>query len=76
MNEEVLNNDIKSNSEKIIGLLKELKKTSSWEIKIKLGLTSSMLYMALGHLIAEKKISVYLKDLIYIVELSENPEIQ
>lgn len=72
MSEEILNDTVKANAEKILSILSETKKISSWDLKLKLGLSSSMLYMAIGYLVSQSKIKTYSKDLIYIIELAEN----
>lgn len=42
---------------------------TSWEIKINLKLPSSLMYMAIGKLISEKKINVISENLIYKISL-------
>ncbi len=69
MSEEILNQIIDETANKIISYLNESVKTTSWDIKIKLRLSSSLLYLALGYLVSQGKIKVYSKDLMYIVEL-------
>jgi len=65
-----INTNIADNATKIVELLKNNNnKMTSWDIKLKLGLSSSVLYMSLGYLILDGKINIYQKDLIYIVEL-------
>jgi len=71
MNEEVLNSIIETNAKKILEVLNESRKISSWDIKMKLGLSNSMLYMAIGHLVSTNKIKVISKDLIYILEINQ-----
>ena len=44
---------------------------TSWDLKLKLHLSSSALYMALGWLAAERKIALYPKDLTFRVVLAE-----
>ena len=70
---DLINQNISENAAKIIEILNQNgNKMSSWDIKIKLGFSSSVLYMSLGYLIANGKINVYQKDLIYIVELIDS----
>ena len=54
---------IAQTSEKIAELLKEGGETTSWDIKLKLHLSSSALYLALGWLAARDKIAMYPQDL-------------
>jgi hypothetical protein len=44
---------------------------SSWDLKLKLHLSSSALYLALGWLAAQGKISLYPKELNFRVVLTE-----
>jgi hypothetical protein len=44
---------------------------TSWDLKLKLHLSSSALYLALGWLAAERKIDLYPKDLNFRVVLLE-----
>jgi len=48
---------------KISELLKTGGETTSWDIKLKLHLSSSALYLALGWLAAQDKIAMYPQDL-------------
>jgi hypothetical protein len=69
MNDQI-NSNIAENSTKVIEILKSNSgKMSSWDIKMKLGFSSSVLYMTIGYLIANGKVNVYQKDLLYIIEL-------
>ena len=45
---------------------------SSWDLKFKLHLSSSSLYLALGWLAAQGKIALYPKELNFRVVLTEN----
>jgi len=63
MNDQI-NSNIAENATKIIEILKSNSgKMSSWDIKMKLGFPSSVLYMTIGYLIANGKVNVYQKDL-------------
>ena len=44
---------------------------TSWDLKLKLHLSSSSLYLALGWLAAERKIELYPKDLNFRVVLTD-----
>jgi hypothetical protein len=67
---DTINQSVIDNARKIVELLKENNnRMSSWDIKLKLGSSNSMLYMAIGYLVSTNKINVYSKDLIYIIEL-------
>jgi hypothetical protein len=69
MNDQI-NSNIAENATKVIEILKSNSgKMSSWDIKMKLGFPSSVLYMTIGYLIANGKVNVYQKDLLYIIEL-------
>jgi|YNPMSStandDraft_1061717.scaffolds.fasta_scaffold03313_4 predicted RNA-binding protein (virulence factor B family) len=69
MNDQI-NSNISENATKVIEILKSNSgKMSSWDIKMKLGFSSSVLYMTIGYLIANGKVNVYQKDLLYIIEL-------
>lgn len=57
-------------AEKIHGLLKTGGEATSWDIKLKLHLSSSSLYLALGWLAAQGKIQIYPQDLNYRIKLS------
>lgn len=45
---------------------------TSWDLKLKLHLSSSMLYLALGWLAARGKITLYPKELNFRVVLTQN----
>jgi len=45
---------------------------TSWDLKLKLHLSSSALYMALGWLAAERKIDLHPKELNFRVVLTQN----
>lgn len=47
---------------------------TSWDLKLKLHLSSSSLYMALGWLAAERKIALYPKELNFRVVLADKAE--
>ena len=55
-------------AEKISGLLKSGEETTSWDIKLKLHLSSSALYLALGWLAAQGKIQMYPQALNYKIK--------
>ncbi|MBI4801540.1 MAG: winged helix-turn-helix domain-containing protein [Elusimicrobia bacterium] len=58
-------------AEKISAILKERHgETTSWDLKLKLHLSSSALYLALGWLAAQGKIQLYPQDLNYKIKLS------
>ncbi len=59
---------IVNNSTKILQILKDDGEMSSWDLKLKLHLSSSALYLALGHLFANKDIQLSQKDLTYIIK--------
>ncbi|MCG2726863.1 MAG: winged helix-turn-helix domain-containing protein [Elusimicrobia bacterium] len=59
---------IVNNSDKILQLLKNAGEMSSWDLKLKLHLSSSALYLALGRLFANNDIQLYQKDLTYIIK--------
>ncbi len=58
---------VNNTSNKILEILNTEGKASSWDIKLKLHLSSSELYLALGQLSARNKIQLYPKDLTYTV---------
>lgn len=47
---------------------------SSWDLKLKLHLSSSSLYLALGWLAAQGKVALYPKELNFRVVLAEKTE--
>lgn len=47
---------------------------SSWDLKLKLHLSSSSLYLALGWLAAQGKVALYPKELNFRVMLTEKTE--
>ncbi|PIS47064.1 MAG: hypothetical protein COT17_05360 [Elusimicrobia bacterium CG08_land_8_20_14_0_20_51_18] len=62
---------VSQNAEKIIGLLKNAPAANSWDIKLKLKLSSSNLYLALGYLISANKITIFPDDLNYKIKLNQ-----
>ena len=60
---------ITQTADKITDLLKGGGETTSWDIKLKLHLSSSALYLALGWLAAQGKINMYPQDLNYKIKL-------
>lgn len=60
---------IPQTADKITDLLKSGAEITSWDIKIKLHLSSSSLYIALGWLAAQGKINMYPQDLNYRIRL-------
>ena len=60
---------IPQTAEKITDLLKGGVEATSWDIKLKLHLSSSYLYLALGWLAAQGKINMYPQDLNYRIKL-------
>jgi hypothetical protein len=70
MNETAKFTDIISQTAaKIADLLRDGGETTSWDIKLKLHLSSSSLYLALGWLAAQGKITMYPRDLNYKIKL-------
>ncbi|MBU2530600.1 MAG: hypothetical protein KKD35_06125 [Elusimicrobia bacterium] len=59
---------IVNNSDKILQVLKDSGEMSSWDLKLKLHLSSSALYLALGRLFANQDIQLFQKDLTYIIK--------
>ncbi|HBB68328.1 MAG: hypothetical protein A2X28_01620 [Elusimicrobia bacterium GWA2_56_46] len=53
---------------KIADLLKGGEETTSWDLKLKLHLSSSALYLALGWLAAQGKVALYPQDLNYRIK--------
>ena len=60
---------ITQTADKITDLLKGGGETTSWDVKLKLHLSSSALYLALGWLAAQGKIDMYPQDLNYKIKL-------
>ena len=60
---------ITQTADKITDLLKGGGETTSWDIKLKLHLSSSALYLALGWLASQGKIEMYPQDLNYKIKL-------
>lgn len=58
---------------RILQYLAEHKTASSWKLKIMFQLSSSVLYMALGMLFAQGKITLEADELNYNVALAEAP---
>lgn len=58
---------------RILQYLAEHKTASSWKLKIMFQLSSSVLYMALGTLFAQGKITLEADELNYNVALAEAP---
>lgn len=75
-NENYINERIISISNDIIGYLSstQTKSATSWEIKMHFKIPSSILYLALGNLIANKKIKITAENLIYKIDLIEENE--
>ena len=67
---------VTNTSNRILEILNAEGKTSSWDIKLKLHLSSSELYIALGQLSARDKIQLYPKDLTYAVAPSPEKQCQ
>ncbi len=57
---------------KIEEILNQNQELSSWDIKLKLKLSSSGLYLALGYLAASGKIDLQPEDLNYRVKIKKN----
>lgn len=66
-----MNEIIEKTSSDIFNYIDSLdsKSTTSWDIKLRFKLPSSVLYMCIGYLIANKKISVANENLIYRVKI-------
>ena len=62
---------VESNSNKIIELLKNSKDLTSWDIKTRLKLSSSLLYITIGYLISQKKIQIIPQELYYRIKIKE-----
>jgi len=60
---------IPQTADKIADFLKDGAETTSWDIKLKLHLSSSSLYIALGWLASQGKITMYPQDLNYRIKL-------
>ncbi|HOW89838.1 MAG TPA: winged helix-turn-helix domain-containing protein [Elusimicrobiales bacterium] len=60
---------IPQTAEKIADMLKGGAEATSWDIKLKLRLSSSSLYLALGWLAAQGRINMYPQDLNFRVKL-------
>ncbi len=52
------NENIESASTRILDFLNQKPNTNTWELKINLQVSSSLLYLALGRLTAQDKISI------------------
>ncbi|MFA6584743.1 MAG: hypothetical protein WCS77_10635 [Elusimicrobiaceae bacterium] len=59
-----------ANADRILQELGAERKTA-WDLKIKLHLTSSQLYIALGYLLSRGEIDLKPQDLSYIVKIAE-----
>lgn len=62
------NATVKETAEKIMSVLNEHNQLTSWDIKMNLKISSSLLYLALGYLVKENKITIIPKGLIYQIE--------
>jgi len=71
MNDAKFTDTIAQIAANITELLKDGGETTSWDIKLKLHLSSSSLYLALGHLAAQGRISIYPQDLNYKIKLNQ-----
>lgn len=71
-NNENLKDRLISNSNKILEILNEKNQVSSWELKMKLNLSSSELYLTLGYLLSNEKIIIVQENLIYKIMLNKN----
>lgn len=64
---------IADTAKKIMEILTSEKEITSWDIKMKLHLSSSMLYLALGYLLSQNKIALSPHDLTYkVIILHQN----
>ncbi|WP_424244022.1 hypothetical protein Dip510_001208 [Elusimicrobium posterum] len=65
-----MNDNIKQISSKILETLQsDASVTTAWQVKLRLKISSSILYMALGMLMAEGKIAVLQQGLDYKISL-------
>lgn len=62
--------NIDSAADRIFEFVKEKQEVSSWQIKINLHLPSSVMYMALGQLLAQGKISLEADGINYQVKIA------
>ncbi|ACC97973.1 hypothetical protein Emin_0416 [Elusimicrobium minutum Pei191] len=64
-----MTDNIKDTSAKILAYLQGKEKVSSWELKLRLHLAGSMLYISLGSLLEQGKIEVEQHGLDYNIKL-------
>ncbi len=58
---------VKGMAEQVMDVITASGETTSWDIKLKLHLSSSSLYLALGWLMSQGRIQLYPKDLNYTI---------
>lgn len=59
-------------ADKIEEIISKEKELNSWDIKLRLKMSASLLYLALGYLSALGKIDIAAEDLNYTVRLKNN----
>ena len=64
--------NINATSSKILELLKDKESLTTWQIKVSLNVSSSLLYLALGSLVNQNKISIEPDGLNYKVAKINN----
>ena len=64
---------LRTTAERVADTLKKDGETTSWELKMKLRMQSSLLYMALGRLESEGRLSLCPDELTYRVKLTAKP---
>ena len=62
--------NIDSAADRIFEFVKEKQEVSSWQIKINLHLSASVMYMALGHLLSQGKITLEADGINYQVKIA------
>lgn len=62
--------NIDSAADRILEFVKEKQEVSSWQIKINLHLSASVMYMALGQLLAQGKITLEADGINYQVKIA------
>lgn len=72
MNNENLKDRLIANSNKIMEILNQKNQVSSWELKMRLNISSSELYLTLGYLINNEKITIIQENLLYKIILNKN----
>lgn len=62
--------NINTTADRIFEFVKEKQEVSSWQIKINLHLSASVMYMALGQLLAQGKITLEADGINYQVKIA------